>query len=139
MAQAKIYKNLIGGEWVESRTGKTFENLNPADTRDLVGIFQASSKQDVDDAEVINSVEVLVRLVRRAYPALVLVEQEVLPLAAGIFVRQYVGAVESLRIGLAHDATHGRHVGRVRALTPADYGFPPDQLHFGLSSTSAEL
>ena len=50
MAQAKIYKNLIGGEWVESRTGKTFENQNPADTRDLVGIFQASGKQDVDDA-----------------------------------------------------------------------------------------
>jgi acyl-CoA reductase-like NAD-dependent aldehyde dehydrogenase len=50
MAQAKIYKNLIGGEWVESRTGKTFENQNPADTRDIVGIFQASGKQDVDDA-----------------------------------------------------------------------------------------
>jgi hypothetical protein len=47
---AKVYKNLIDGEWVESRTGKTFENLNPADTRDIVGIFQASGKQDVDDA-----------------------------------------------------------------------------------------
>jgi alpha-ketoglutaric semialdehyde dehydrogenase len=50
MAQAKIYKNLIGGEWVESRTGKTFENQNPANIRDIVGIFQASGKQDVDDA-----------------------------------------------------------------------------------------
>ncbi|MCU1285392.1 MAG: Aldehyde dehydrogenase [Acidobacteriales bacterium] len=50
MAPAKVYKNLIGGEWVESRTGKTFENLNPADTRDVVGIFQASGKEDVDDA-----------------------------------------------------------------------------------------
>jgi alpha-ketoglutaric semialdehyde dehydrogenase len=50
MAQSKIYKNLIGGEWVESRTGKTFENLNPADIRDVIGIFQASGKQDVDDA-----------------------------------------------------------------------------------------
>src|SRR6266404_3755845 len=50
MAPAKVYKNYIGGEWVESRTGKTFENLNPADTRDVVGIFQASGKEDVDDA-----------------------------------------------------------------------------------------
>ena len=50
MAQAKVHKNLIGGEWIEARSGKTFENLNPADTRDVVGIFQASGKQDVDDA-----------------------------------------------------------------------------------------
>jgi acyl-CoA reductase-like NAD-dependent aldehyde dehydrogenase len=50
MAPAKVYKNYIGGEWVESRTGKTFENLNPADTREVVGIFQASGKEDVDDA-----------------------------------------------------------------------------------------
>src|SRR3954462_8223250 len=50
MAPAKVYKNLIGGEWVESRSGKTFENLNPADTRDVVGVFQASAKEDVDDA-----------------------------------------------------------------------------------------
>src|SRR5438105_3013050 len=50
MSQTKVYKNLIGGEWVESHSGKTFENLNPADTRDVVGIFQASNKEDVDDA-----------------------------------------------------------------------------------------
>jgi aldehyde dehydrogenase (NAD+) len=50
MPPAKIYKNLIGGEWVESRTGQTFENLNPANTREVVGIFQASAKADVEDA-----------------------------------------------------------------------------------------
>ena len=46
----KTYKNLIGGEWVNSRSGQTFENLNPADTRDIVGIFQRSDKRDIDDA-----------------------------------------------------------------------------------------
>ena len=46
----KVYKNLIGGEWVEASTGETFENRNPADTRDLVGIFQKSAKADVDAA-----------------------------------------------------------------------------------------
>src|ERR1044072_2342398 len=47
---AKIYKNLIAGEWVESSTGETFENRNPADTRDVVGIFQKSGKEDVNAA-----------------------------------------------------------------------------------------
>ncbi|HLJ89725.1 MAG TPA: aldehyde dehydrogenase family protein [Candidatus Angelobacter sp.] len=46
----KTYKNLIGGEWVNSKSGHTFENLNPADIRDVVGVFQRSNKSDVDDA-----------------------------------------------------------------------------------------
>src|SRR5436853_3512406 len=48
--RTKVYKNFIDGEWVESSTGETFENRNPADTRDLVGIFQKSGKADVDAA-----------------------------------------------------------------------------------------
>jgi len=48
--KTKVYKNFIDGEWVESSTGETFENRNPADTRDLVGIFQKSGKADVDTA-----------------------------------------------------------------------------------------
>src|SRR6202049_1972074 len=46
----KTYKNFIDGEWVESATGETFENRSPADTRDLVGIFQKSGKADADAA-----------------------------------------------------------------------------------------
>src|SRR5258708_38269305 len=46
----KVYKNFIDGEWVDSSTGETFENRNPADTRDVVGIFQKSAKADVDNA-----------------------------------------------------------------------------------------
>src|ERR1700721_4246304 len=46
----KVFKNFIDGEWVESSTGDTFENRNPADTRDLVGIFQKSAKADVNAA-----------------------------------------------------------------------------------------
>ncbi len=47
---AKVYKNLIGGEWVESRSGRTFENQNPANTKDVVGIFPRSDQNDVNDA-----------------------------------------------------------------------------------------
>ena len=45
-----VYKNFIDGEWVDSVSGETFENRSPADTRDLVGIFQHSRKADVDAA-----------------------------------------------------------------------------------------
>lgn len=44
------YKNYIGGEWVSSASGQGIENRNPANTDDLVGIFPASSKEDVNRA-----------------------------------------------------------------------------------------
>jgi aldehyde dehydrogenase (NAD+) len=46
----KIFKNFIDGEWVETVTGETFEDRNPADGRDVVGIFQKSGKEDVEAA-----------------------------------------------------------------------------------------
>src|SRR5690242_1836788 len=48
--ETKVFKNFIDGEWVESSSGETFENISPADTRDVVGIFQKSIKTDVDAA-----------------------------------------------------------------------------------------
>jgi acyl-CoA reductase-like NAD-dependent aldehyde dehydrogenase len=45
-----VYKNYINGEWVASRTGKTFANVNPADTKDVIGYFQDSDARDVDAA-----------------------------------------------------------------------------------------
>src|SRR6266542_2488532 len=45
-----VYRNFIDGEGVESSTGETFEDRNPADTRDVVGIFQKAGKADVDAA-----------------------------------------------------------------------------------------
>jgi len=42
------FENLIGGEWLPARSGKTFLNLNPADRSDIVGEFPASSADDVD-------------------------------------------------------------------------------------------
>src|ERR1700737_2918171 len=42
--------NYIGGQWTPARSGKTFENRNPADRDDLVGIFPESDRGDVDAA-----------------------------------------------------------------------------------------
>ena len=50
MSTPQTYKNLIGGEWVASATGQTFESTNPADTREVVGIFQRSGAEDIDAA-----------------------------------------------------------------------------------------
>ncbi len=50
MAPPKVYKNFIDGEWVESASGRTFENVNPANRHELIGIFQKSSAQDVENA-----------------------------------------------------------------------------------------
>ncbi len=50
MTSPITYKNFINGEWVDSSHGQTFENRNPADRRDLVGVFQKSSEDDVNRA-----------------------------------------------------------------------------------------
>lgn len=42
--------NLIDGEWRASRTGRTFDDVNPSDTRDIVARLQESDAGDVDAA-----------------------------------------------------------------------------------------
>ena len=38
-ASVKTYHNYIDGEWVASQSGEMFENINPADNRDVVGML----------------------------------------------------------------------------------------------------
>jgi len=49
-AAPRVYKNFINGEWVESRGGNAYENRNPANTDELVGMFVSSTSEDVDAA-----------------------------------------------------------------------------------------
>jgi acyl-CoA reductase-like NAD-dependent aldehyde dehydrogenase len=46
MGTATTYYNLIDGDWVPSVSGDVFENRNPADTDDVVGLFQRSTATD---------------------------------------------------------------------------------------------
>ncbi len=46
----RTYKNYINGKWVRSGTGETFENVNPANTDDVIGRFQKSNGDDVKQA-----------------------------------------------------------------------------------------
>jgi len=59
VGDAPTHRMFIGGEWVASGTGRTFESRNPADRRDLVGRFQAGDAADVARA---------VRAAEDAYP-----------------------------------------------------------------------
>jgi aldehyde dehydrogenase (NAD+) len=47
---SKIFKNYINGKWKSSASGETFENVNPADNKQVLGRFQQSTAEDVDEA-----------------------------------------------------------------------------------------
>jgi alpha-ketoglutaric semialdehyde dehydrogenase len=47
---ATTFNNFIDGKWSPASSGETFENRNPANTSDLIGLFQHSRRQDVEAA-----------------------------------------------------------------------------------------
>src|SRR5713101_7753122 len=57
-AQGTTYHNFIDGAWVPSVSGDVFENRNPANSDDLIGVFQKSTRKDVKQA---------IEAARRAY------------------------------------------------------------------------
>jgi acyl-CoA reductase-like NAD-dependent aldehyde dehydrogenase len=46
----ETYLNYIGGNWVPSLGGRTFEDRNPAHPDELIGLFQHSTNEDVEAA-----------------------------------------------------------------------------------------
>ncbi|MDD8018252.1 MAG: aldehyde dehydrogenase family protein [Bacteroidota bacterium] len=44
------FQNLINGKWVDAKSGRTFENRNPAKWDEVVGLFPKSGKEDVEEA-----------------------------------------------------------------------------------------
>src|SRR5881409_3923663 len=43
---APVFYNIVNGREVASSTGRTFENRNPANKHDLIGLFQDSGPED---------------------------------------------------------------------------------------------
>src|SRR2546426_8529824 len=43
---AETFLNYIAGQWAECKSKKTFPNVNPANTDEVVGFFQASGRED---------------------------------------------------------------------------------------------
>ncbi len=62
-AEPPVHRLFIGGEWVDSASGRTFDSVNPADTRDVIGRFQAGEAADA--ARAIRAAEVAFQSWRR--------------------------------------------------------------------------
>jgi aldehyde dehydrogenase (NAD+) len=103
--EVTTFNNFIDGQWVASVTGKVFENRNPADSDDLIGLFQKSSRQDAESA---------VAAARRAYDGWRLVPA---PRRAEILFRAAQLLVER-KEQLARDMT--REMGKVLSETRGD-------------------
>ena len=50
MSNVTEYKNFINGHWVASNSGQTYENRNPANTDEKIGLFQQSVAEDATAA-----------------------------------------------------------------------------------------
>src|SRR6185295_13493256 len=46
----ETYRNFIKGNWVESASQKTTENVNPADTDDIIGTVRLSTREEARSA-----------------------------------------------------------------------------------------
>jgi len=46
----QVYRNFIAGKWVECGSKKTFPNVNPANTDEVLGLFQASGAEEAKAA-----------------------------------------------------------------------------------------
>ncbi|HMD87282.1 MAG TPA: aldehyde dehydrogenase family protein [Terriglobia bacterium] len=44
------FLNYVAGQWVECQSGKTFPNINPANSAEIIGHFQASGAEDIEAA-----------------------------------------------------------------------------------------
>ena len=100
-----IYHNLIGGEWLPAKSGKTVKNLNPADHSDVVGEFPASGPEDVNAA---------VAAAKKAYAEWRLVPA---PKRAEVLVRAGL-LLQERKEQFARDMT--REMGKVLAETRGD-------------------
>jgi aldehyde dehydrogenase (NAD+) len=109
------FHNFIDGSWVPSKSGRTFEDRNPANRDDLIGLFQDSDREDVEAA---------VRAAERAYCSWRLVpapkRAEVLFAAAQI--------IAARKEGFARDMT--REMGKVLEETRGDVQEAIDMTYF---------
>ena len=114
-SQTVVHHNFIDGSWVPSVSGDLFENRNPANTDDLIGLFQKSTRQDVERA---------IDAARRAYEHWRLVPA---PRRAEILFRA-AQLIAERKEALARDMT--REMGKVLDETRGDVQEAIDMTYF---------
>ena len=113
--RTSTFLNFIDGEWQASVSGEIFENRNPANTDDLIGVFQKSTRADVDRA---------IDAARRAYDRWRLVPA---PRRAELLFRA-AALIAERKDALARDMT--REMGKVLEETRGDVQEAVDMTFF---------
>src|SRR6476620_12226053 len=44
--QMETYRNFIGGKWIESSSSKTVNNINPANSDDVIGVNRQATREE---------------------------------------------------------------------------------------------
>jgi aldehyde dehydrogenase (NAD+) len=97
--KVETFNNYINGEWQESVSRKTFFSVNPANTEDLVGEFQASNEKDV---------KIAIEAAKNAFPSW----SQTAPSKRAAILNQAASILEQNAAALAEELTReeGKHV-----------------------------
>lgn len=110
---AEHYKDLVAGEWVDSQTGETLTDINPADTSEVVAVFPSMSGEDVHRA---------IDAAAEAFPAW----KAMTPVARGAILRRAAELIRERLETIARDLTRemGKTLKEARGeVTRASYFF----------------
>jgi len=118
----KTYQDFIGGDWVPAKSGQTCQNVNPADTREVVAQYPLSGKEDAVAA---------VEAAKKAYPGWAAMT----PVARGRILSKASQILESRKAELAELLT--REEGKTLAESTGEVQRAADIFRFfgGLSYT----
>ncbi len=110
---AEQYRNLVAGEWGDSRTGEVLRDINPADTSEVVAVFPSMGADDVGRA---------VDAAAEAFPAW----KAMTPVARGAILRRAAELIRERLESIARDLTRemGKTLKEARGeVTRASYFF----------------
>jgi len=118
----RTYQNFIGGEWAAAKSGQSYQNVNPADTREVVAEYPASTKDDAVAA---------IDAAKKAYPGWAAMT----PVARGRILSKASQILESRKVELAEILT--REEGKTLAESTGEVQRAIDIFRFfgGLSYT----
>jgi aldehyde dehydrogenase (NAD+) len=117
---AQSFHNFIAGRWQPAASGAYFENRNPADTRDLIGLWPRSGPDDVEAA---------VQSARRGFE----VWRRTPPPLRGEVLRRVGDLLAARREDIARAMT--REMGKVLAETRGDVQEGIDTAYYAASET----
>jgi alpha-ketoglutaric semialdehyde dehydrogenase len=112
------FQNFINGKWVDAKSARTYENRNPANWEEVIGLFPKSGKEDVEEA---------VKAARVAYEKWRLIP----PPKRGDIMRKVGDILVARKEDIAREMT--REMGKVLAETRGDVQEGIDTAYYAAS------